>query len=398
MNMTDTIPEISLQNDPVRILYGYHYFPSDAYPDTQGMTLAMIKRYIEAGFDVEGFCLTLNPPGPRLDFKGLDARWKRGDPALLKLYERLEEKLAGKDILLNSSGINLHPEFVQKLPVFTVFQCFDDPESSANLSQPVAKAYDLCLVGNIAEVDTYRTWGASQVAWIPMGLQPGFYDPTLTYEQILFGERDIDLFMMIDRTTHWRKARLDKLSEAFPDAHFYGRGWSKGYLSPEQQVQFLRQAKIGPNLHNSTGPINFRTYYLPANGVLQICDNKSHLGKIFELDKEVVGFDTVEECIDLCRYYLAHDRERREIAAAGWKRAVTEYNEIAVFRRTIEIIEAVRNSPHTDRSKNGQAIALNQRSKTKAQRLIYSATSLPRVALRPVLRAVRRHSKHLNQR
>jgi Glycosyl transferases group 1 len=70
-----------------------------------------------------------------------------------------------------------------------------------------------------------------------------------------------------------------------------------------------------------------------------ICDNKKYLGEIYELGKEAVGFDSIEECIDLCHYYLAHDDERRAIAGAGWKRAVEDYKEVAVFQRTVKLIE-----------------------------------------------------------
>ena len=324
---------------PLKILYGYSWFESGAYGNVEDLNLTYIRQLNEAGYDVEGFCLTLDPPGPCLTFKSLDRRWRFGERKLLAMYERLERALEGKQVLINGPGINLHPEFVARLPVFTVFQCFDDPENSHNLSRPVASAYDLCLVGNIAEVETYRSWGVKAAEWSPMGLQPTIYDPTLTYEQIINGERDIDLFMMADRISPWRKDRLDKLALAFSEAHFYGQGWPRGYLPSGQEVSFLQRAKVGPNLHNSTGPINYRTYYLPANGVMQICDNKSYLAKIYELGKEVVGFDTIDECIDLCRYYLSHDEERRLIAANGWKRALTDYTESAVFRRNMTLIE-----------------------------------------------------------
>jgi spore maturation protein CgeB len=322
----------------LKILYGYSYFASAAYSDVEQMNLGYIQRLRDFGFDVEGFCLTLNPPGPCLSFPELDSKWKRGDKDLLRMYMNLEKALKGKDVFLNASGINLHPQFVNKLPVFTVFQCFDDPENSHNLSEPVASAYDLCLVGNIAEVNTYRQWGIERVEWIPMGLQPGIYDSTLTYDQILNGDRDIDLFMMIDREIKYRKDRIEQLANAFPTANFYGRGWPKGYLPNEDVVSYLVRSKIGPNIHNSTGPINFRTYYLPANGVLQICDNKKYLGEIYEIDREVVGYDTIDECIELCRYYLDHDEERRKIAANGWKRAIEDYSEYPVFLRTVNII------------------------------------------------------------
>ena len=364
-------------NSRLKILYGYSWFKSEAYGNVQDLNLAYIRQLNEAGFDVEGFCLTLAPPGPCLTFKELDRRWRWGERNLLVMYERLEQALEGKQVLLNGPGINLHPEFVAKLPVFTVFQCFDDPENSQNLSRPVAAAYDLCLVGNIAEVDTYRSWGVKSAEWSPMGLQPTIYDPTLTYEKILDGERDLDLFLMCDRLSPWRRERLDKLSQAFPEAHFYGQGWPRGYLPHGQELKFLQRAKIGPNLHNSSGPINYRTFYLPANGVMQICDNKNHLGKIYELGKEVIGFDSVEECIELCRYYLDHDEERRLIAANGWKRVVTDYTEIAVFQRIVSLIEE-RLSPCDKRVAKSQA-----REKTKSTVFVGALYTLMAIGLEP---------------
>lgn len=332
---------------PVKILYGYPWYPSQAYGDVRQMTFDHIHRLRAGGFDVTPFCLTLGPPAGCLSFEEMDRMWRRGDRALLGMYEALIRALEGHDVLFNAAGINLHPEFVAQIPALTVFGFNDDPESS-HQSKPVAPAYDLCLVGNVAEVETYRAWGCKNVQWQPMGLQPGYWDTSLTKDAILSGERDIDLFMMSDRQFPVRKTRLDQLAKAFPTGYFFGNGWPRGYLPSGGEVSWLRRAKIGPNIHNSTGPINFRTFYLPANGVLQICDNKAHLGQVYELGKEVVGFDTIDECIDACRYYLAHDEERRQIAANGWERAVCDYNEIAVFRRAVAYAQpllAARRAP-----------------------------------------------------
>lgn len=322
----------------LRILYAYTWYISEEYGNVRDVNEKYLEKLRSHGYDVEGFCLTLNPPGPCLKFDELDDLWKKSDLTLMRMYSRLLEKLEGKDVLINASGPNLHPEFVRQLPTFNVFQCFDDPESSELLSKPVAGYYDLCFVGNIAEVDTYRSWGVRNVEWMPLGAQTGFYDRTLTYEDILTRERDIDLFMMIDKTSKFRIERLSKLEQAFPDAHFYGRGWKRGILPGYLQLSYLARAKIGVNVHNSTGPINHRTFALPANGVMQICDNKSYLANIFEPGVEAIGFDSIDECIDLCRYYLAHDDERRLIAANGWKRAITEYTEESVFERAYHLI------------------------------------------------------------
>lgn len=324
----------------LKILYGY---PSlEGYNNRQGVTnirLQQIERLNEHGFDLKPFNLKYSNLFPALTFKQLDTKWRLKDKTLMGLYEQFLNEIEDCDIFYNSVGINFHPEFVQMIPQFTVFGCNDDPENSNNLSKPVAASYDMCAIGNIAEIDTYKTWGVKNVVWQPMGFTPDMYDENLTYDDILNSNRDIDLFMIIDKLSRHRSKRMDIIDKAFPYGHFYGRGWKRGYLEMGQEVNFLQRSKIGLNIHNSTGPINTRLFYLPANGVLQICDNKSHLGKVFEIGKEVVGFENINEAIELCKYYLHHEDERRIIAAEGWKRAMREYNEVEVFKRLMEKIQ-----------------------------------------------------------
>src|SRR5262249_52274717 len=124
--------------------------------------------------------------------------------------------------------------------------------------------------------------------------------------------------------------------------------------------------------HNSTGPVNFRTYYLPANGVMQICDNKSHLAKVFEVGREVVGYESIDEAIELCAYYLRHDEQRIAIALAGWERAIRDYNEVACFRRLVDILEQ-RHESTVLRRQQGQAVSLQEhRRRTRFRRIAYS--------------------------
>ena len=324
----------------MKILLGYSYFQYDV--DIRDMNEAWLARLRAAGIQADGVCLTLNPPGPCLSWNELDERWRKRDSDLLKLYESLAHRAGDYDVFINYNGINLHPEFVPQLPTFNVFSCSDDPENSHNLSRPVAAAYDLCLVANIAALPLYRSWGVKEARFWPLGFRVDDFDPSLTKEKILNGEREVDITMLCERQSHWRKDRLDRFTAAFPDGAYYGPGWPKGFLPESQRVPLLQRARVGLNMHNSTGPINFRTYHLPANGVLQVCDNKSHLGQVFELGKEVAGYDTIEEAVELCRHYLAHEDERRCVAAAGWERARRDYNEVAVFQLVERYVREVK--------------------------------------------------------
>jgi hypothetical protein len=289
----------------------------------------------------------------------------------MNLYERLLKATDGYDVFLNYNGVNIHPEIVQRLCATSVFACFDDPEASELLSKPVAGAYDFAMVGNVAEVDTYRNWGVREVHWWPLGFRADDYDPHLTKQAIVDSNRDIDITLLCERTTPYRRKRLDKFAARFPHGKYYGRGWPAGFLPESERVPLLQRTKIGINIHNSTGPVNFRTYYLPANGVLQICDNKSHLAKVFDVGKEVIGYETINEAIELCDYFLIHDEEREAIAVAGWERATRDYNEVACFRRLVNILEN-RQEPAVVRRRPGEVVSLKEhRHRTRSARMVY---------------------------
>ncbi len=302
-----------------------------------------LARLRSAGFEVYPFSLVIDQHRPIIYFNELDILWRYQDRRLLSMYARLSNTLLDYDVFICFNGSNVHPDFVSSLSCFTVYACFDDPESSAKLSKPVAGAFDLAMVGNIAEIDTYKSWGIKEVRWWPLGFRHDDYDPHLTKKIILEEGRDIDVTLLCERVTRYRKDRVDRFVKAFPNGAYYGMGWPSGFLAEDKRVPTLKRTKIGINIHNSSGPINFRTFYLPANGVLQICDNKSNFGKIFELGKEGLGYDSIEEAIELTRYYLEHDAERRIIAADGWSRVLSDYNEVACFRRVVDSIVELQN-------------------------------------------------------
>ena len=232
------------------------------------------------------------------------------------------------------------------------------------------------MVGNIAEVDNYGKWGVKKARYWPLGFRQDDYDPLLTKNDILNGERKNDITLLCERLTGYRADCLNKFISAFPDGAYYGRGWPKGFLPESERIKVYTQTKIGINFQNSTGPINFRTFVLPANGVLQICDNKANLDKIFCVGKEVIGFDTVEEAIELCRYYPENDEERRKIAVAGWERAGRDYNEIAVFKLLINSIDEINKLPKTETQQNPKFFLMQQKKNTFQERIKYTSICL----------------------
>jgi len=211
--------------------------------------------------------------------------------------------------------------------------CFDDPESSKYLSKPVAKYFDASFVGNIASLTQYRSWGCKNVFFRPFGFSSLDIHNTVDEAFIKGVRKNIDVLFLGERVSPWRKERLDYLVKNTNNLYAAGRGWDKGYINSSELPALYRETRIGINIHNSTGPINLRTFTLPANGIMQICDNKYFLGHIFELDKEVVGYCDIEEVPELLKFYLSNDKLRQKIAFNGWKRAVSEYDEVKVWEK-----------------------------------------------------------------
>lgn len=285
-----------------------------------------------AGLRVSMVWIDLPEPHSKAPWPRLDRLYRRRDRALMSLYERVAAAAAECDVLLQYSNWNLHPDFLRSLPTFNAFCAWDDPESSAKLTRPVAPAADAAFCGNIASLTQYRDWGCPRVAHLPIFVDPGSVPPREQAESLLSGVRDSDVILCCGRT-RWRQQRVRGLVAAFPQAKLFGRGWGSGYIAQETLDDLYRRSRIGWNIHNSTGPINERLFALAAWGIMPLCDNRAGLAELFDLDREAVGFDTIPQAIERTRYYLAHDDERAAIAAAAYRRYWRDYDATANWMR-----------------------------------------------------------------
>jgi spore maturation protein CgeB len=335
MTNSATRPQTGQNMNALKYLFVYTGYSTCAIELNQ----RIVERHRQRGYDVTGFCVTPNAPAPAFTFQKLDRLWKLRAPGVVKLHDDLLAAADGCDVLINFNGANIHPDWLSELSTFNVYVCWDDPESSEQLSRYVAPHFDFSFTGNLACVPLYQSWGIHRCDYLFYGFVETEYDPTLTADNILEGQRDIEISFFGERVSPWRQERLDRLKAAFPKAKMYGRGWLTGFISDAEKLSIYSQTKIGWNIHNSVGPVNLRTFALPANGILEICDNKSRLGHLFALNEEIIGFDTLDECIDLTRYYLAHDQERRAIAARGFERVMRDYSEEKRWEKILTTIE-----------------------------------------------------------
>ena len=65
--------------------------------------------------------------------------------------------------------------------------------------------------------------------------------------------------------------------------------------------------------------IPLRVFDVLACGGFLISNYQAEIPEIFEMGKDLVVYSSIEECADLCEYYLNHESERKEIARLGYE-------------------------------------------------------------------------------
>jgi len=102
----------------------------------------------------------------------------------------------------------------------------------------------------------------------------------------------------------------------------------------ETFMKIVAGSKINLNLHASTAhdgvdpdcdAINPRIFEIAAAGGFQVCDPCIGLEKCFDFETEIPTYRSLTELRQRIDYFLAHDDERRAIAAAAQKRALAEH-------------------------------------------------------------------------
>jgi hypothetical protein len=124
---------------------------------------------------------------------------------------------------------------------------------------------------------------------------------------------------------------MDAVERNVPGLVAYGAGWRRGFIADERLGSLYARSRLGLNKHNSTGPINVRLYDLAAFRVMQICDNRRHLGMVYQLDDEVAGYNTLEECLALIAHYARHPEEASRIADAARRRFDRDYSAVPLW-------------------------------------------------------------------
>ena len=297
------------------------------------------------------------------DAAKLDRLYRGKHPGLMKLYTALTSRLREEkiDALLVANCPPYHPDFLRTLPVYKVLYSADDPDATYLINIPYLHAYHHVLYVDPAysrdmDMATKMKYaGMTNADFLPISVFDFECDTSRSVAEVFSQPRDIPIIYV---GGFWRQKipLLMSVAKAFGSSFkIYGffrfkhniylnlihgsRRWIRP-ISLQQRVALYQRAKIGVNIHwDEYGLGNQRLYHLPANGVMQISDCTTHLGRIFKIDDEIASYRTASDLIEKIRYYLNHENDRLRIAQNGYARTMLDYRFATITRRAARLIK-----------------------------------------------------------
>jgi spore maturation protein CgeB len=107
------------------------------------------------------------------------------------------------------------------------------------------------------------------------------------------------------------------------------RGVNRGPVYGRDMYAVLAQALVCVNIHidvagNNAG--NSRLFEATGIGCCLLTDDKQNLREFFEPDREVVTFQSLEECVEKFKYLMENPQVAEAIGLAGQRRTLRDYS------------------------------------------------------------------------
>ena len=104
----------------------------------------------------------------------------------------------------------------------------------------------------------------------------------------------------------------------------------------------FRYSKINLNitLRSIRSGMPLRAIDIMGAGGFLLTNYQSDFLKDFVPGEDMVMYDSVEDCISKCEYYLKHEDERKSIALNGYKKVKEKYNYVYRIKQILDIVDS----------------------------------------------------------
>ena len=193
--------------------------------------------------------------------------------------------------------------------------------------------YDLVISSLPNFVERFRQLG------VPAAYLPLYFAPQVLTE-VGSRERDLALTFVgsVSRDHAARRTFLEHVANRIQlglygalDGEQDGTPLARSYRGPawgRDMYAVLARSQLTLNRHIDIADgyaCNLRLFEATGMGACLLTERRQNLPELFEPGREVIAYDSVEECVDLCRHYMNHRREAAEIASAGQRRCLEHH-------------------------------------------------------------------------
>lgn len=212
----------------------------------------------------------------------------------------------GEDSLTNSlpykpiNMSNLHP---------SMYVC-SDAHIGFDYRLNKAKEFDYVFCNQLRAVGEFAANGVTSY-FLPHAVEPR------AYPNQPLAMKKYDIGFVGFATFRKRAEMLDKIFTAFPNFFF-------GQRLFEEAAEIFRKSRIVFNTA-AVDDLNMRLFEATATGsflLTEWCDTMPH---VFEDGKHLVTYRSMDEAIDIAKYYLEHADEREKIAKAGMEHTLENH-------------------------------------------------------------------------
>lgn len=178
-------------------------------------------------------------------------------------------------------------------------------------------------------VDWYKADGFNGVILSQWGANPKHYKPLdlpKKYDVTFIGQKYGD-----------RGTLIDKLCSVGINAKAFGRGFTDDKpLEFHDYLRIVSQSKININTSECSSKqgtqMKARSFEIPCCKGFLLNEKYYELDKFFT-PKEMVQWNGFDDLVGKIRYFLSHDKERKEIAERAYKRILKEHTYVHRFEK-----------------------------------------------------------------
>ncbi len=291
--------------------------------------------FIHMGHDILYFDLTLMQYGR----ESMNQR-------LLEVAKREKPDLMFTVLHTNELDPSVIREISESSDTITLNWFCDDQWRFENYSRYWAPCFNWVVTTAPSALPKYANLGYSNVIksqWACNHLVFRKLDLPLKYDVTFVGQTHSD-----------RPKIIRSLRDSGINIHVWGNGSELGYLPQGEMIGVFNQSRINLNMTKASTcsqgleyarthahrqnpkQIKGRSFAIPGCGGFQLSGSVGDLNEYYEIGKEIVCYEDVEDLREKIQYYLSNEDERAAIAQAGYQRTLREHTYV---HRFVDIFE-----------------------------------------------------------